>query len=670
MLEFVFLVTCLHGAPGAAVVGDYYVDPAGNDQNPGTKSQPFLTLARARDEVRKRIAGGLPCDLSVVLREGTYELSYPVVFGPEDSGDDLHSVSYIAEPGERPVLSGGRKIEGWKKGSGEVWTCQIPAQPPCTFRSLFVNGQRRTRARSPNAGFFRIDGTVSQAKPLRFRYREGDIRPEWAASRDVEVVAFFGESSLRITIREVLPEERTVVLAGDPEPWLLESGARYYVENAPDALDAPGEWILDAKAGKVSYWPLPGEDLEGADVVAPRVAELVRIEGETASLKLVKNLHFLGISFAHTDWTSAPGGFLEYQVPASVGAAFELKGAANCSIERCEFRALGTHAVELGAGAKKILIVGNRIADVGAGAVRIGTLFRPAGDDDLAAGNVVSDNHISHCGQVTPSAPAIWIGESGDNAVANNEIEFIAGTGIWVGTAWGYKPGPCKGNEVRFNHLRAIGLGPVSGSSGIFTRGAQPGTAIHDNVVHDVGSPGYGGWGIHLGPATAEVLVENNIVYRSKAAGFQIHSGRGNVVRNNVFAMNSESQLSRLVPEEHVALAFERNVIYWSEGNLLSGRWDDGKFAFDKNVYWRTGGREVLFGTWKFAEWQRRGHDANSLIADPLFVRVSAGDFSLRRESPAAAVGFREIGTALVGPREEYRIKVARPSGPPPAGGR
>ena len=40
---------------------DYYLDPYGNDSNPGTRQLPFATLDGARDAVRKMItASGLP----------------------------------------------------------------------------------------------------------------------------------------------------------------------------------------------------------------------------------------------------------------------------------------------------------------------------------------------------------------------------------------------------------------------------------------------------------------------------------------------------------------------------------------------------------------------------------------------------------------------------------
>lgn len=59
-------------------------------------------------------------------RAGTYRITEPIVFGPEDSGTEKHSITHAAAPGDKVVISGGRPIAGWKKGAGEIWTVEIP----------------------------------------------------------------------------------------------------------------------------------------------------------------------------------------------------------------------------------------------------------------------------------------------------------------------------------------------------------------------------------------------------------------------------------------------------------------------------------------------------------------------------------------------------------------
>src|SRR5258706_6228220 len=126
----------------------------------------------------------------------------------------------------------------------------------------------------PNAGFLRIDGPSSQAKPFLLKFRGSDSLKSWEG-RNVEAVALLAWAEIRMPIRSVDEASHTARLGGIPRPSNKEKDARYWIENAPDALDSPGEWYLDVAARTVSYWPLPGEDLTKDDIVAPAQALLV-----------------------------------------------------------------------------------------------------------------------------------------------------------------------------------------------------------------------------------------------------------------------------------------------------------------------------------------------------------------------------------------------------------
>ena len=139
-------------AAGQQTKGDFYVAVNGKDTNPGTAAAPFASMARAREAVRAKVVAGLTGDILVQIGGGVYSLEETLTFGPEDSGTEQHSVTYAAAPGERVVLSGGRRIAGWKKGAGDIWTAEIPEVKAGRwyFRQLFVDGKRAVRARTPN----------------------------------------------------------------------------------------------------------------------------------------------------------------------------------------------------------------------------------------------------------------------------------------------------------------------------------------------------------------------------------------------------------------------------------------------------------------------------------------------------------------------------------------
>ncbi len=165
----------------------------------------------------------------------------------------------------------------------------------------------------------------------------------------------------------------------------------------------------------------------------------------------------------------------------------------------------------------------------------------------------------------------------------------------------------------------------------------------------------YGGWGIYPDEGSSEMLIENNVVYRTKSAGFHQHYGRENVVRNNIFAFGDEYQLMRTRKEPHSSFTFENNIVIFDSGRLLGTRWDDDKFAMRNNVYWDTRGGVMGFGKESWDAWRARGMDAASLIADPLFVDAVNYNFRLRPDSPALKLGFRQIDLTGVGPRPEAR---------------
>jgi hypothetical protein len=225
-------------------------------------------------------------------------------------------------------------------------------------------------------------------------------------------------------------------------------------------------------------------------------------------------------------------------------------------------------------------------------------------------------------------------------------------------------------NRIENNHIHDIGQGLLSDMGGIYTLGVSPGTIIRGNLIHDVEANHYGGWGIYHDEGSTHILVEGNVVYRTKFAPFNIHYAKEVLVRHNVFALGRLEQLSRGRVEPHKSVFFQNNIVYWTDGALLAQNWKDVPYVFhtnpnrgtntvastfdmDWNLYWNPGKKldEISFagGTW--AEWRQRGKDTHSRYADPLFVDPERFDFRLRPESPALALGFEPPDLAGVGPR-------------------
>lgn len=665
---------------------DYYVAPDGNDAWSGTRAEPnpagtdgpFASLTAARDAIRRRKEGkALPLPITVLLRGGVYRLTEPLVFTPEDSGTADAPITYAAYPGEKPILSGGRPLTGWQKGPGETWTLEIPEvrDGDWYFYQLFVNGKRRTRARSPNEGYYRVAELVGVEPNAPwhqgvdgFRFEPGDVR-NWDHLSDVEVVLFHSWNTSRLRIDTVDEEERVVTFTGPsvfrPNAW--EAHNRYYVENAEAALDAPGEWYLNRETGVLTYWPLPDEtfpspplaggDVRGGEVVAPRVEQLVLFVGQPEVGLWVEHLRLVGLSFQHSDWSLGPQGYGDPQAAVTVPAAISATGARFCVLEGCEVAHVGTYAIWFGRGCQHNRIVQNHLHDLGAGGVRLGEAAMASEDEAEASHNEVVNNYIHDGGHVYAAGVGVWVAQSSNNTIAHNEIHELNYSGMSLGWNWDDAPNRTHHNVVEHNHIHHVLRGVLSDGAGIYTLGTSPGTVLRGNLIHDVMGyqpPGLG-WGIYLDATSNGILVENNLCYNTLSGGFMGHNGaHDNVIRNNIFARSATVLIWQFPPGGNNV--FQHNVCYVTQGELfLPDAQPDPGSVWERNLYFDASGQPLAFGDDTFEEWQERGMDLDSLVADPLFVDPERFDFRLKPESPAFQLGFQALDLSqagLIGPPE------------------
>jgi len=678
---------------GEPPTGDFYVSPAGNDAWSGTRAEPapdgtdgpLATLQGARDAIRRLQAKGpLERPIRVLVGGGTYRVTGPIVFTSEDSGREQAPITYAAWPGQKPLVTGGVPIAGWKKqGDGPLWRTVVPEVKEGKWycRQLFVEGKRAVPARLPNDGFFRSAGPgvpykdrgAARRDPktkVSLFYENEDLKP-WADLDDAVAVVYHSWTASRHRIKSLDTEKKRVEFTA-PSGWPMgywEKNQRYYVEFVREGLDAPGEWHLDRATGVLTYYPRPGEDMNAAEVIAARPEELLRLEGDPAAGKFVEHLRFEGLSFQHTAWTMPEAETVDGQAAAGLKtAAVYAVGARHCAFRECEIAHTGGYGLWLQVGSKDNRVEQSHVHDLGAGGVRLGETTLPNEPDLQTERNTVHNCFLHDGGNVYHAGIGVWIGRSSHNTISHNDICDFLYTGVSVGWSWGYAPSTAHHNRIEHNHIHHLGWGQLSDMGGIYCLGLSPGTQLRYNRIHDVLSYAYGGWGLYTDEGSTGILMENNVVYRVKDGAFHQHYGRENVVRNNVLALSATyGQIRRSRQEEHSSFTVERNIIYSNAVPILGGNWSNGNYRLDSNCYWDASGKAPEFpGGLTLAQWQEKGHDAGSIVADPKFADPERFDFSLPADSPALKVGFQPIDTSrigLVGPKEWVRLpdEVDRP---------
>lgn len=680
---------------------DYFVSQSGSDANSGTQSAPFKTIAHAQDQIRSDKRSGEAGPWTVTVAEGEYPLAEPLTFQPEDSGTDDAPIVYRGASNGKTILSGGLEITGWRDLGDGTWSADLPEfqGQPLFFEQLFVSGQRAVRSRYPNEGFLKIEA-VAEEFPMNRSTRQA-VKPQTkqtitAKPGDLDFLKSVPKDEYRWaqmvvhhnwdTTRRILlgfdPAGNTLEFKGGPmkawNPWRANN-SRYYLENLRTAFDKPGEWFYDGNAKRVLYRPLSGQTIANTRFVVPRpgLMQLLIIQG-AAKDKPVANIRFENLTFFYSDSPRrkpvmanaqidsaitgdldkpGPSQFEPNQAAAFTVAVVMVDEAKRIEFQSCEFSHLGEYGLWF-KNASECKFLHGALTDLGAGGLRLGggRAQEQTGNVSCCEKNVIDNCIIKNGGRFHASAVGVWIGNNTmDNVLTHNEIADFFYTGVSVGWNWGYA-GVSFRNQIEFNRIRDIGQGALADMGGVYTLGTQTGTRVCNNVIFNVESFGYGGWGLYPDEGSEGLLMENNLVYDTMDGSFHQHYGKDNVIRNNIFARNKPNpmrdapahQVAVTRIEDHRSLVFENNIIYWKDGTSIGYNVEKVKADIRSNLWWKDGG-EVEFKGKTHDQWAAEGKDVGGLVADPQFVNPDANDFRLPPDSPAGKVGFKPFDYSKAG---------------------
>jgi parallel beta-helix repeat protein len=625
-------------------------------------------LKGARDLIRQlRSSGKLNEEIRVLVANGIYFMTEPLVLTDQDSGSENFPVIFMAETGAAPVFIGGIPIKNWERVNNDLWKAKVPevSRYGFYFEQLYVNDQRATRAKSPNQGFYflkEVEETIIAkgkeptqglaAQKLKiFRDANGVISKFSQPDLEDAVLTLYHKwDNTRKRISEFSAESSTVILTGKPmQPWnQMDRQTRFTIENYKAAIDTVNEWYLD-RNGELFFIPKPGENPNEMDIYAPVTERFITLQGNEQTGKNVAHIRFENLRFRVSGYRMPITGNEAAQAASPVDATIMADFANHISFVNCEVSQTGTSAFWFRKGCSNCMVQQCYLHELGAGGVKIGDIPIPDHEKNLTKRIRIDNNIIRSGGYVFPCAVGVTIFQASDNNITHNEIANFRYSGVSIGWVWGYTPSPSKRNIIEFNHIHHLGWGELCDMGGVYCLGQSEGTSVSNNLIHHVYSFDYGGWGLYTDEGSTGIIMENNLVYSCKNSGFHQHYGKENTIRNNIFAANIKGQLQATKVEEHLSFNFTNNIVWFNSGSLLTSQWSKVRINSDNNCYWDTRTKDIRFDKLSFTEWQASGKDTKSVVEDPKFVNPLQHDFRIQNKSMLKKIGFKPFDYTKAG---------------------
>ncbi|WP_288213646.1 right-handed parallel beta-helix repeat-containing protein [uncultured Bacteroides sp.] len=585
--------------------GEIWVSPKGNDFNDGTRESPKATLTAALRQAREwrrtgddRMQGGI----TVYMEGGTYALYEPVFIRPEDSGTkesptvirsavNEKTVNRSAAD-EKVVLSGGVRIKNWKK-QGKLWVADVPAfnGRPLDFRQLWVNGEKAVRARDvedfekmnricsvdeknevlyvPAVAVRRL---IDNKGKMKAEYAEMVLHQMWCvANLRIRSIEVQGDSA---AVRFHQPESRIQFEHPWPRPMVTTDGhnSAFYLTNARELLDVPGEWYHDMDARRVYYYPREGEKMQEAEVMVPAIETLVQVEGTLD--RPVCHIRFEKITFSYTTWMRPSekghvplqaGMYLTdgYRIDPKMqrdylnhpldnqgwlgrpAAAVRIAAARQIDFERCRFEHLGSTGLDYEEAVQGGIVRGCLFRDIAGNGLLAGSFspaahethlpYDPADRREVCTHQQINNCYFTEVGNEDWGCLAIAAGYVSDINIEHNEISEVPYSGISLGWGWTQTVNCMRNNRVHANliHHYAKHMYDVAG---IYTLGSQPKSYVTENCVHSIYKPGYvhdpNHWFyLYTDEGSSFITVRDNWTEGEKY--LQNANGPGNVWENN-----------------------------------------------------------------------------------------------------------------------------------------
>lgn len=491
---------------------------------------PDSSLADAVRHAREMRRTGKAQAVTIHLSEGIYHLYEPLRLRPEDNG--------LTIVGDKAIISGGLAISNWRK-QGKIYTADIPDfnGRPIDFRQLWVNGEKAVRARDVQ-DFEQMHRILTYdkkshilwvpkaavAKIMNAPYAEMVLHQMWCTSNlRIKSLSLQGDS---VAVSFHNPEAKLQFEHPWPSPMTPDTGrpSPFYLTNARELLDQPGEWYHDIRRHQLYYMPYKGETIR--ETVVPVLETLVEVVG-TADVP-VRHITFRGVSFQHASWLRpSEKGHVPLQAGMYLTEAYKLRpqtdrqnnhkldnqgwlGRAEAAVEvsygedicfeGCRFEHLGGSGLDYVTGCKGGTVGGCRFSDIAMNGLVVGSFspeglethlpYQPADFREVCRQQTVEQSEFCNIGNEDWGCVAIAAGYVAGISISHNTIHDVPYTGISLGWGWNRNPTCMSGNRVHANLIYRYARHTYD-CAGIYTLGNQPGTEISENVVRDIATPSY-----------------------------------------------------------------------------------------------------------------------------------------------------------------------------------
>ena len=566
-----------------AVWKELYVATNGKDTNDGSKNSPFASIPAALKKVSS-LRSQMQGDIVINIASGVYTITEPIVLNANNGGINNYRVILRGDAKDKPILSGGVKVTGWSKVTGMdgVWSAPLDV---VDTRTLYINDQMATRARSEylyvgdknyQTTSSKSDGIILTSRSFPKMTNLSDIElvfdSEWQCHRYpvANIIYGYAGSKYQIAIEMQQPYWNALYNTSKMAPNDPGYNKGFYIENAIELLDEPGEFYYNKAEKRIYYMPFAEENMTTAECYVGIYEYLLQITGTQSNM--VSGVTLENLQFKYGAWLEvSEKGMLNNQADNNKnttnrdGASIMIPGQVsvewtkNLTVRNCVFSCLGSTALKLTEGVTDSLIDGNVFTNISGSAISIGKDNHNTSMAKAPARIDVTNNVIRRIGAEYRSCPAIIMYYVTNNRVMHNDIAHIPYTGISLGWGWGKDVKECKDNVIAYNKIVDVAW-PTNDGAHIYVLSPNYTTYINNNYCS--GSGDIRG-GVYPDEGSAHLNIFHNVLEDMTLYWLYARPG---VYLRDINAFQNYSDTDKIYIDE-------RNVIVDDNTVITNGQW-------------------------------------------------------------------------------------------------